>query len=111
MAPPNAQEIKYQLAHIHEDRSNDIVVSHAICIVIAVVAVVLRFSSRRLCKAPILADDFMSIVALVRFSFNIYTRRQRSRCYNQVTDRWKFRRLDSCSCTSRRRSNVYALLF
>lgn len=87
MAPPNAQEIQYQLAHIHQDRSNDIVISHAICIVIAVVAVVLRFSSRRLCKAPILADDFMTIVALVRFSLNIYSRYQRSRCPKKVTDR------------------------
>ena len=87
MAPPNAQEIQYQLAHIHQDRSNDIVISHAICIVIAVVAVVLRFSSRRLCKAPILADDFMTIVALVRFSLNIDTRCQRSRCHKKVTDR------------------------
>ena len=66
MAPPTEQEIQYQLAHIHEDRSNDIIVSHSICIVIAVVAVVLRFSSRRICKAPILADDYMTIVALVR---------------------------------------------
>lgn len=86
MALPNTQEIQYQLAHIHEDRSNDIVVSHAICIVIAVVAVVLRFASRRLCKAPILADDFMTIVALVRFSLNMYNRRQGSRCQIEVTD-------------------------
>ena len=68
MAPPNEQEIQYQLAHIHEDRSSDIVVSHSICIVIAVVAVLLRFTSRRLCKAPILADDYMTIVALVSIS-------------------------------------------
>lgn len=86
MAPPNAQEIQYQLAHIHQDRSNDIVVSHAICIVIAVVAVVLRFASRRLCKAPILADDFMTIVALVSFSLNMYNRCRRSRCQKEVTD-------------------------
>ncbi|CAF9911920.1 hypothetical protein IMSHALPRED_010636 [Imshaugia aleurites] len=65
MAPPSAQEIQYQIAHIHQDRSNDIVVSHSICIVIAVVAVVLRFYSRRLCKASILADDYMTVVALI----------------------------------------------
>lgn len=70
MAQPDAQEIQYQLAHIDQDRSNDIVISHGICIVIAVVAVVLRFSSRRLCKAPILADDYMTISALVRLSLN-----------------------------------------
>ena len=72
MAPPSAEEIEYQLAHIHQDRSSDIVVSHAICIVIALIAVVLRFSSRRLCKAPILADDYMIIVALVRLSWHTY---------------------------------------
>ena len=71
MASPNAQEIQYQLAHIHQDRSIDIVVSHAICIVIAVVAVVLRLSSRRICKAPLLADDYMTIAALVRLSSKI----------------------------------------
>lgn len=90
MAPPNAQEIQYQLAHIHEDRSNDIVVSHGICIVIAVVAVLLRFSSRRLCKAPILADDYMTIVALVRFSLDTYCHRQHSHCHKEVADQCKF---------------------
>ena len=68
MAPPSVEEIQYQLAHIHQDRSNEIVISHCICIVIAVVAVVLRFFSRRKCKAQILADDYMTIVALVRMS-------------------------------------------
>ena len=111
MALPNIQEIQYQLAHIHEDRSNDIVVSHAICIVIAVVAVVLRFASRRICKAPILADDYMTIVALVRFSLSIYKRRQRSYCQKEVTDCSNCCRLDTCSYTDRRRSYVYALLF
>ena len=76
MAPPNEQEIQYQLAHIHQDRSNDIVISHGICIVIAVVAVLLRFTSRRICKAPILADDYMTIIALVRISLNIGTYHQ-----------------------------------
>ena len=57
-----------QLAHIHEDRSNDIVISHGICIVIAVVAVVLRFISRKICKSQLLADDYMIILALVRIS-------------------------------------------
>ena len=106
MAQPNAQEIQYQLAHIHQDRSNDIVVSHSICIVIAVVAVVMRFSSRRLCKAPILADDYMIIVALVRFSSNTYTRHQCSRCRKEMADQGKCGHLDTCSWRGRRRSNV-----
>lgn len=108
MAPPNAQEIQYQLAHIHQDRSNDIIVSHAICIVIAVFAVILRFSSRRLCKAPILADDYMTIAALVRFYWNAYTRRQPSGCLREMADR--YHHLDTCSWRGRRRFHVYALL-
>ena len=66
MAAPSPSEIQYQLDHIHEDRSSDIVVSHVICLTIATVAVILRFASRRLCKAAILADDYMIIAALVR---------------------------------------------
>lgn len=65
MAEPSPSEIQYQLAHIHEDRSGDIVYSHIVCMTLATVAVILRFASRRLCKAAILADDYMIIVALV----------------------------------------------
>ena len=68
MATPNPAEIQYQLLHIHEDRSQDIVNSNTICMVIAIVAVTLRFVSRRLCKAAILADDFVCLAALVSFS-------------------------------------------
>lgn len=65
MAAPNAAEIQYQLSHIHEDRSKDIVYSNIICIVIALIAVVLRLASRRLCRAAILADDYVCFAALV----------------------------------------------
>jgi len=65
MAAPTPSEVQYQLEHIHQDRSRDIVVSHVICITLATVALVLRFASRRLCKAAILADDYMIIIALV----------------------------------------------
>lgn len=65
MAAPSPSEIQYQLDHIREDRSSDIVISHIICMTLATVAVILRFTSRRLCKAAILADDYMIIAALV----------------------------------------------
>ena len=68
MATPNPTEIQYQLLHIHEDRSKDIVNSNAICMVIAIVAVTLRFVSRRLCKAAFLADDYVCLAALVSLS-------------------------------------------
>ena len=69
MAVPNPAEVQYQLEHIHEDRSSDIVISHIICMTLATAAVLLRFTSRRLCKAAILADDYMIIVALVWLIF------------------------------------------
>ena len=65
MPTPSAAEIQYQLSHIKEDRAQDIVISHIICIIIALVAVALRLASRRLCKAAILADDYVCFAALV----------------------------------------------
>ena len=66
MATPSASEIQYQLAHVQDDRSNDIVIYHALCLPFAVIAVALRLMSRRLCKASIQTDDLMIIAALVR---------------------------------------------
>ena len=61
-----SSEVQYQLAHIHEDRASDIVISHAVVLPLAVIAVVARFIARRLCKAHIGLDDYMIVVALVR---------------------------------------------
>lgn len=58
-------EAHYQLAHVHESRVYDIVSSHIACLVIAVIAIVLRFVSRRMSKTAIKADDWMIVVALV----------------------------------------------
>lgn len=58
-------EIEYELAHIHDNRAPDLVISAAICIVLAITAVVLRLLARRLSKVRILADDYMIIFALV----------------------------------------------
>lgn len=67
MAIPTPEEIQYQEEHVHDDRSGNIVTSHAICISIAAIAVLLRLIARRMCKASIQADDWMIMVALVRF--------------------------------------------
>lgn len=64
--PPS--EVQYQLAHIHEDRASAIIISHAVLLPLAVIAVVARFIARRLCKAHIGLDDYMIVVALVRLS-------------------------------------------
>ena len=58
-------EARYQLAHIDESRAKDINSSHFVCLAIAVVAVALRFLSRRISKTPLKADDWMIIAALV----------------------------------------------
>ena len=60
-------EIHYQLNHIHDDRSKGIVISNAVVLPLAFIAVTARFISRRLCKARIEIDDYMIIAALVRF--------------------------------------------
>ena len=59
------QEIAYQEAHIHDDRSKDVAVSHLLCLCLALAAVVMRFVSRRLGKVPLGADDWMVITAYV----------------------------------------------
>lgn len=62
--PPS--QVQYQLAHINEDRASDIIISHAIVLPLAVIAVIARFTARHLCKAHIGPDDYMIVVALVR---------------------------------------------
>lgn len=64
-SPLSPTEIEYELAHIHDNRGPDMIVSTVICIALASVAVVLRFYARRLSKAQLWFDDYMMIVALV----------------------------------------------
>jgi hypothetical protein len=71
MVVPSPAEIHYQLTHIREDRSFNIVISHAICLPIAVIAVALRLISRRLIKASIQADDWSILFALLCFAGQI----------------------------------------
>ena len=58
------EEIQWQLAHVNEDRAGDVIVSHVVLISLAVVAVVLRFISRRI-KVGLHEDDWMILFALV----------------------------------------------
>ena len=73
MATPNAAEIQYQLSHMHEDRSKDIVNSNIVCGIIAIIGVTLRLVSRRLCKSAILADDYVCFAALVSHFLSLDT--------------------------------------
>ena len=59
-------EIQAQLAHIHDDRSGQIIKSGAICLAVAITAVILRIISRRLSRArSMLLDDYILVSALV----------------------------------------------
>lgn len=46
----------YQLAHIHEDRSAELIASHATCLALAGIAITLRLIARRLSRASIAAE-------------------------------------------------------
>lgn len=64
-SPLSPAEIRYELAHIHESRAPNIVVSSIICFSLAITVVILRLLARRLSKVRILADDYMMMFALV----------------------------------------------
>ena len=72
MAQPSASEIQYQLNHINDDKSVQMLSSQICGMVIAFVAVALRLVSRRVGRVPILADDYMVVVALVRTTLRGY---------------------------------------
>ena len=58
-------DVQYQLAHVHESRAKEVVVSQLVCLAIAVVAVALRFLSRCISKTPLKSDDWMIVAAMV----------------------------------------------
>ena len=59
------KEIANQIAHSHNDRSNDIIVSQALCITIALLAVAMRFMSRLMGGVRLGADDYMIVAGFV----------------------------------------------
>ncbi|KAL8764456.1 MAG: hypothetical protein Q9194_007075 [Teloschistes cf. exilis] len=62
--PLSQEQIQYQLDHKNEDRASDIIVTHVVCLSLAVVFVALRFISRRL-KAGLGIDDWVMLLALL----------------------------------------------
>lgn len=63
-------ETQYQLAHIHDNRSGEIITAGAICLSVAFAAVILRLISRRFSRAGSMQlDDYMIISALVSLIF------------------------------------------
>ena len=57
--------LAFQEAHLHDDRSLGLKVTFVIALIVANVAVALRIVSRRIANAPLRADDYTIIVALV----------------------------------------------
>ena len=55
----------YQRLHIHDSRLPEIIVSLAVCLPAANIAVILRFISRRVGRIPWKADDWWLVVGLV----------------------------------------------
>ena len=64
-----AGDVQYQRAHVNESRVSNLIVSAAICLPLAFLAVILRVVARRLGKIPFKADDWCIVVALVSHLF------------------------------------------
>lgn len=63
-----ASELQYERAHITDNATDSIIAANVICSVIAGTAVSLRLISRRLKRLSLGVDDYMAILALVRFN-------------------------------------------
>ena len=63
---PTPQEIAYQEAHITDNRSGSIIAAGVTCYTIGIIAVALRFLSRRISKIRYEWDDWLVCAGLVR---------------------------------------------
>ncbi len=67
MSPSETQS---QLARIHDNRSGEIITAGAMCLSVAIAAVILRLISRRFSRAASMQlDDYVIISALVSLMF------------------------------------------
>ena len=66
-------EAQYQLDHVDESRVNDVLSTLISCLVIATIAVILRFILRSMVTTGIKADDWMVVAALVRIYYRFVT--------------------------------------
>lgn len=62
---PTPADMQYMQEHINDSKVGDIIAVNVTGICIAILAVSLRFLSRRLVRTEMKADDFMIVVALV----------------------------------------------
>ncbi len=61
--PP--EEAQYQLAHVHDSKRKSIATAYIICLPIHILAVVMRFVSRRIGRVSYGADDWIMLLGLV----------------------------------------------
>ena len=66
------EEIAYELDHRADNRQPDLIVVQAVCVPLALIAVVLRIWSRRIVKAPILSDDILIIAGMVCTHYTLH---------------------------------------
>ncbi|KAL8682884.1 MAG: hypothetical protein Q9186_001130 [Xanthomendoza sp. 1 TL-2023] len=64
MVEPSPPDIDYQLQHIQDDRSKDIIVAIGICLGFAIITVLFRFLARHLNRAPLGGDDWTIVFGL-----------------------------------------------
>jgi hypothetical protein len=71
MSVPTEADINYMLAHTDDDRRSNYIAANAICVSVAITAVILRFISRTIAGVKIGIDDYTILVSLVTHTFNI----------------------------------------
>jgi hypothetical protein len=69
---PTPAEITYQIAHATQDRRPAVLAVGGTFMVLAVIAVALRFWSRRLSGQKIKLDDWSIVLALVAVLFSLF---------------------------------------
>ncbi|MCJ1327868.1 hypothetical protein MMC10_004543 [Thelotrema lepadinum] len=60
-------EISYEKAHITDDRTGQVTAANVVCCIVAILAVALRFLSRKYANAHLGADDWLLVASLVLY--------------------------------------------
>ena len=68
--PP--KEAEYQLAHVYDSQRASVAITYIICLPTMILAILMRFVSRRIGHIEYGADDWMMVLGLVVIQF-IYT--------------------------------------
>ncbi|CAD6594535.1 MAG: hypothetical protein ASARMPRED_000617 [Alectoria sarmentosa] len=58
-------EARYQLSHVNDSKDASTAAAYAICLPMAIIAIIMRFVSRRMGRTPYGADDWVIVLAFV----------------------------------------------